>query len=173
MQTSSGYEEDFLYQDESCPDNCHRNEGRSATEPVTKEAVLRQREVRESSDNPQRNGTDKAESREEKIKKLKALLRKQEKAVNKLRPDALKTSSLVRGAVNMLDKSRKAEAKRVSKEELGTKPRRSRRKRTVCDDSVASSRDVDIWMSRGELISKEEFLAVLGLSRVAKFHENL
>ena len=140
MQTSSGYEEDFLYQDESRTDNCHRNEERSVTEPVTKEAVLRQREDCESSDNLQRNGTDKAESREKKIKKLKALVCKQEKAVNKLRPDALKTSSFARRAVNMLGKSRKAEAKGASREELRTKPRRSRRKRTECDDSVASSR---------------------------------
>lgn len=181
MQTSSGYEEDLFYEDAAHKDNRDTNEECNATKPVTEESDEQQERSGETSPNLQTNTTEKTESREEKIKKLKALIRKQEKAVDKLKPDGQKTaqkqSSLARSAENTNDKSRKTNhsptAKGCSRRGLGTKPCRSRRRKLGRDDSVATCRDVDIWMSRGELMTKDEFLAVVGLVRVAKFHENL
>ena len=182
MQTSSGYEEDLFYEDSAHKDNRDLNEEYNANKPVTEESAVQKERSGEISPNRylQTNTTEKTESREEKIKKLKALIRKQEKAVDKLKPDGKKTaqkqSSLAKSAENASDKSRKTEhsptAKGCSRRGLGTRPCRSRRRKMGRDDSVATCRDVDIWMSRGELMTKDEFLAVVGLVRVAKFHEN-
>ena len=177
MQTSSGYE-DLFYADVAHKDNEQYN----GTEEETKESAISQEKPCETSPNLQTNTTEKTESREEKIKKLKALIRKQEKAVDKLKPGSQKKaaqqqSSLARSAESTSEKSRKTNhspsAKACNKRGLVTKPCRSTRRKLARDDSVDTSRDVDILMSRGELMTKDEFLAVVGLVRIANFHENL
>lgn len=48
---------------------------------------------------------------------------------------------------------------------------RRKRKRAVPHTSgVVNTRDVDILMSKGNLMTKDEFLAVLGLVRVTKLY---
>lgn len=171
MQTSSGYEDDFFYEDAIRTDIRDTNEGRGATEPVTKETALPRGKVCEVNQNVQKNNTAETESREEKIKSLKALLRKQEKAVNKLKSDTHKTTQTPSSVAASRFKSKtNPAAKGSSRGGLGTKTRRGRKRKIECSDIVTSSRDVDIWMSRGDLITKDEFLAVVGLVRVAKFH---
>ena len=185
IQTSSGYEYDCFYEDATRVNDLDTHKQRAVTKSVTMETTRNEGKAYEINKNVQQSNTVKTESREDKIKSLKALLRKQEKAVNKLKPDDHKTpetsqeqNSVATSAKNKSGKSpkttRSPKAKGCSKEGLGTKVRRSRRK-VQCDecDSVSSCRDVDIWMSRGELITKDEFLAVVGLVRVAQFHENV
>lgn len=183
MQTSSGYEYDCFYENTTRVNNLDTHKQRAVTKSVTMETTRKEGKAYEINKNVQQSNTVKTESREDKIKSLKALLRKQEKAVNKLKPDDHKTpetsqeqNSVATSAKNKCGKSPKTNrsptAKGCSKEGLGTKVRRSRRRKVQCD-SVSSCRDVDIWMSRGELITKDEFLAVVGLVRVAQFHENV
>ena len=96
--------------------------------------------------------------------------------MNKLRPDAYKNTNNQASAslekVNSCFKSSKGNrppTKRRRGGDLGTNARRSQRKK-VESTEVTAYRDVDILMSRGDLMTKDEFLACVGLIRVAKFH---
>lgn len=172
MQTSIAYEYDFTCEHATCMEcwDTHE-ENHDQSKKVAEEATV-QGEVNKDGN---RRLNAKKESREEKIKGLKALLRKQEKAVKKLTGVHTTTqtqSSLSRSVECKVKNSRanhSAVTKGCSRQRLGARGRKSRRKLESCN-SVASTRDVDIWMSRGDLITKDEFLAVVGLVRVAKFH---
>ena len=177
MQTSSGYEYDIYYEDTISRDFRNTNQAPEDIDPITMETAIKEtRKSCRKNKNLQQYKTTKTESRAEKIKKLKALLRKQEKAVNKLNPDARnssnkQTSGSVR-AVDKSDKSSKANSSTAAKRcrgGLGNKRRRSRKRKVESKDAT-NYRDVDIWMSRGDLITKDEFLACVELVRVAKFH---
>ena len=48
--------------------------------------------------------------------------------------------------------------------------RRKRKRAEPHTSEVVNTRDVDILMSKGNLMTKDEFLAVLGLVRVTKLY---
>ena len=172
MQTSSGYEDFLIYEDQSCLDNRDKDERFGINEGTDNGAVGQERKT------TNKEKEEETESREEKIKKLKLLVQKQEKAVDKLKPTIWNyrpVSLHFKGALgkNQPHKTKCLEReKRPSKGGLETRARRQKRRKIEYDDTITNSRDVDILMSRGELITKDEFLAVIGLNRVAKFHEN-
>ena len=160
MQTSSAYEYDFIYEHATCMDCWDtREEDHGDNKNVIEETTM---QCGMNKDGKLKRRNAKQESREEKIKRLKALVRKQEKAINKL-TDA-HTSERKNSGTN-----RSSAKKGYTRQRLNPRGRKSRKKLDCCD-SIASTREVDIWMSRGDLITKDEFLAVVGLVRVAKFH---
>lgn len=180
VETSSGYEYDFVYESSTCTDIWDTYKSHEGTSTSMGKKVNSAQGTAEQHCNSttivQRNQKEKTETREQKIKTLKALLRKQEKAVNKLRPDAYKNTNNQASAslkkVNNCFKSSKGNhppTKRRRGGDLETNARRSKRKK-VESTKVTAYRDVDILMSRGDLMTKDEFLACVGLIRVAKFH---
>lgn len=177
MQTSSGYDNDIVIENKTSTDNCHRDGKYTSNKQTDKEKKQHKMRKTVKFNNEE---AEKTEFREERIKKLKALIRKQEQALDKLKPSTCKTKQIdeVKGA----RKKRCGKASKTHNPETGigfdrggleTRARSLWRRKVGYDNSVTRSRDVDIWMSRGELMTKDEFLAVLGLNRVARFHENL
>lgn len=168
MQTSSAYEYDFICEHATCLDCWNTQEESHGESKKVAEETTMQWEM--NKDGNKRLYTQK-KSREEKIKSLKELLRKQEKAIKKLTEvhTTMQTQSSV-SSVECKGKNSRTNhssvTKRCSRQRLGARDRKSRKKLESCN----STRDVDIWMSRGDLITKDEFLAVVGLVRVAKFH---
>lgn len=178
IETSSGYEYDFVYENATCTDIWDTNKPPEGNTSMGKKGNSSQGTEQHCNSTTivQRNQKEKTETTEQKIKTLKALLRKQEKAVNKLRPDAYKNTnnqaSVSLEKVNSCFKSSKGNrppTKRRRGGDLGTNARRSKRKK-VESTEVTAYRDVDISMSRGDLMTKDEFLACVGLIRVAKFN---
>lgn len=178
IETSSGYEYDFVYENSTCTDIRDTNKPPEGTTSMGKRGKSAQGTEQHCNSTTfvQLNQKDKTETREQKIKTLKALLRKQEKAVNKLSPDAYKNTNNQASAslekVKNFSKSSKGNrppTKRRRGGDMRTNARRSKRKK-VENTKVTAYRDVDILMSRGDLMTKDEFLACVGLIRVAKFH---
>ena len=177
MQTSSPYKYDFTCEHATRMDcwNTHE-ENHGEIKKVTEETTIQERKAREMNKDGKKDLNTKTESREKKIKSLKALLRKHEKAIDKLK-HATKQSQ-ISVATTSADQCKgknsrdnhSSVTKECSKQRLNGVRGRRRRKKLECCNSAASTRDVDIWMSRGDLITKDEFLAVVGLVRVAKFH---
>ncbi|XP_029214349.2 uncharacterized protein LOC114977688 [Acropora millepora] len=175
MQTSSGYDDDIAIENKTSTDNCNRV-GKCGSNKQT-DTEKKQHKMRKA---VKFDYEEARESREARIKNLKALIRKQEKALDKLKPTMCKTKQI--DEVKSARKKRCCNASRTHNPEteigynrggLETRARSLRRRKVEYDNRVTRSRDVDIWMSRGELITKDEFLAVLSLKRVAKFHKNL
>lgn len=175
MQTSSGYDDDIAIENKTSTDNCNRV-GKCGSNKQT-DTEKKQHKMRKA---VKFDYEEARESREARIKNLKALIRKQEKALDKLKPTMCKTKQI--DEVKSARKKRCCNASRTHNPEteigynrggLETRARSLRRRKVEYDKRVTRSRDVDIWMSRGELITKDEFLAVLSLKRVAKFHKNL
>lgn len=175
MQTSSGYDDDIVIENKTSTDNCNRDGkcGSNKQTDTEKEKHKMRKTVKFDNEGAR-------ESREARIKNLKALIRKQEKALDKLKPTMCKTKQI--DEVKSERKKRCCNASRTHNPEteigynrggLETRARSLRRRKVEYDNRVTRSRDVDTWMSRGELITKDEFLAVLSLKRVAKFHKNL
>ena len=175
MQASSGYDYDFTYEHETSMHSWKPNEQPQGEAGIWEETKLNEDEACEMNKHQKKKLTDtKTESREERIKSLKALLRKQEKALSKLKPDAYKVTQkqcpVPTSADSKGKKSRSSRSAEVQGYSKGRKSRKSRKKAEPCTSQAVNTRDVDIWMSRGDLMTKDEFLAVVGLVRVAKFH---
>lgn len=170
MQTSCGYDYDLHYELDTHKHSWENNkQAREEESDILKKTKLTER--RDQEDKP----TDtKTQTREERIESLKALLRKHEEAIEKLRPDAKKDKQK---KCFTIAKNRKNNASRSNPStEAVDHPskRKSRRRKTKkaepCTSRVVNTREVDILMSKGDLITKDEFLAVIGLVRVAKLH---
>lgn len=167
MQTSSGYEYDVIYKGATPWDSWDTN-GEQSERAITEEtATQKLSKTCQLNKDGKKKLNAKTESREKKIKGLKALLRKQEKAIAKLKPDALQISQKQSSVATSEERTNRSNvAKRCRRKTLATKGRISRKKVEPCNNVP---RDVDIWMGRGDLITKDEFLGVLGLVRVANF----
>ena len=170
MQTLYGCNYELHYEHDTCIHSWEHNtqtqkeesnilEGTKLTEGIVEEGKL---------------SDTKTQTREERIKSLKALLCKHKEDIEKLWPDAnndkqKKCSVIARNRKMIATRSNVfTEAKDYSiKRRICRKKRKRAEPRT---SGVVNTRDVDILMSKGNLMTKDEFLAVLGLVRVTKLY---
>ena len=168
MTTSSGYEYDFFFENvtKSQVANPVGQHGKNAAHDSKTPRIVEDINEHKTGNTVGEIKSNKV--REKKIKRLKTILRKQEKAIIQLKSKYSHSDQGRTREVNHFTGTKPESGKVASP----VKRRGTRRKIQPCpaDKQTENIRVVDILMSKGDQMSKDEFFAVLGLARIAKFH---